>query len=279
MAIKNKYDEKQWDEYYAGERNIHIKPKTGIFTSYDVYLCDAILKRHLPHASRTKTPPKIVEIGSGDGKLVKKIADMFGYIPYGIEYAKEGAKQGRKIGVNTMVADAFSPAVHTKYKHYFDIVFSYGFIEHIYPTEKAIKLHFDLVKPGGIVVIQIPRFRGFNYWKAKIFRPDLLPLHNLDIMEEEILKRICQRSGVTTLFCKNYGTIKLRLPMEKKNFGYYVLKGICLLEYVLNPLLRSVFGERGFETRLFSPAVIYIGKKSDTNYLRSDKNFSIAGTS
>ena len=63
------------------------------------------------------------------------------------------------------------------------------------------------------------------------------------------------------IFCKNYGTLKLRLPMAKKNGWYYILKTICLLEYVFNPLLRLVFSKHGFETRMFSPAVMYIGKK------------------
>lgn len=259
MDVKNKYKVKEWDNYYTGERIIHIKPKSGMFTSYDIYLCDALLKGYLS-SPLSKTPKRILELGSGDGKLIKKIADMIGGKPYGIEYSKKGAKQGRKNGVETMVADAFSPAVLKKYKHKFDIVFSYGFIEHIDPPEKAIKLHWDLVKPGGIVVIQIPRFRGFNYWKVKLFRPDLLPYHNLSIMEADILQRLCEQKNVETLVCKNYGTIKLRLPLEKKNFGYYFLKFISLFEYILNPLLRAVFNKHGFETKLFSPAVIYIGK-------------------
>ncbi len=259
MDVTNRYRLKDWENYYAGERKIHIQPKTGMFTSYDIYLCDAILARTLPHAAgKTK---RIVEIGSGDGKLVKKIADMFGYKPYGIEYAKEGAKQGKKNGVDTIVADAFSPAILRKYRHYFDIVFSYGFIEHIYPTEKAMKLHVDLAKPGGIVVIQIPRFRGFNYWKVRLFRPDLLPVHNLTIMNEDILRSLCEREGLETIYCKNYGTLKLRLPLEKRNFRYHVLKTICLGEYVLNPLFRLLFKDRGCETEFFSPSVMYIGKK------------------
>lgn len=261
MSVNNKLKTKYWENYYTGERNIHIKPKSGMFTSYDIYLCDTILKKYLPHTSISQSSPKrILEIGSGDGKLIKKIADSLGYKPYGIEYAKEGAKQGVALGVETMVTDAFSRAVLRKYKHYFDVVFSYGFIEHIDPPQKAVQLHWDLVKPGGIIVIQIPRLRGFNYWKVRLFRPDLLPLHNLTIMEAETLRRVCSKKGTETLVCKNYGTLKLRLPLEKKNFGYYLLRLVATFEYILNPLLRLFFGEHGFETKTFSPAVIFIGK-------------------
>ncbi len=262
MKVKNRYKLENWEDYYSGERKIHIKPKTGIFNSYDIYLCDSILKKYLPHGtSASHKRSSLCEIGSGDGKLVKKVANMLAYAAYGIEYAKEGAMQGRTIGVNTMVADAFSPAVLKKYKHYFDVVFSYGFIEHIYPPEKAVKLHLSLVKPGGYVVIQIPRFRGFNYWKVKFFRPDLLPLHNLSIMNADVLLKICSLQGVKTIYCANYGTIKLRLPMDKKNLRYYLLKTTCLLEYLLNPLLRFLCKDKGCETNYFSPAVMFIGQK------------------
>lgn len=260
--IKNRYKHQNWEDYYTGERKIHIKPKSGVFTSYDIYLCDSILKRYLPHdLHSSRKRPSLCEIGSGDGNLVKKVAEMLGYAAYGIEYAKEGARQSRAIGVNTTITDAFSPTVLKKYKHFFDVVFSYGFIEHIYPPEKAVKLHLDLVKPGGYIVIQIPRFRGFNYWKVKFFRPDLLPLHNLSIMNADVLSKICSLQGVKTIYCANYGTIKLRLPMNKKNFRYYLLKTTCLLEYLLNPLLRLIYKDKGFETNYFSPAVMYIGQK------------------
>lgn len=261
MAIINKYKLSDWEHYYAGERKIHMRPKTGWFTSYDIFLCDSIITSHIPKAPKNREK-RIMEIGSGDGKLVKKIAGMLGMTPFGIEYAREGAKQGEKNGVTTMVADAFSQKVLDRYRHRFDVVFSYGFIEHIHPVEKAIRLHIDLVKRGGYVVIQIPRLKGFNYWKFRFFRPDVIPLHNLSIMEGSILKQLCEKEGLTTVYCSNYGTLKLRLPIDRKDFRYYLLKIICLLEYVTNPLFRMLFGDRGFETSVFSPAVMYIGRKS-----------------
>lgn len=39
-----------------------------------------------------------------------------------------------------------------------DVVFSVGLVEHFLPTEtaKAVRAHFDLVKPSGLVVITFP---------------------------------------------------------------------------------------------------------------------------
>lgn len=260
--VKNLYKQQKWGGFYSNQKLVESKPHHGLFTSYDIFQCDSFIQKYLPiNHSKTKNKPKICEIGSGNGKLVKKFADMLGYKPYGIEYREEESKIARQNGVTILVKDAFDKSVMDKYKNYFDVVFSYGFIEHILPPQKAIKLHIDLVKPGGYFVIQIPRFKGFNLWKLKFFRPDYVAAHNLTIMNSDILEKLCAFPNTEKLLCTNYGTLKLRIPMEEKNIKYYLLKFICSLDFILNPLFRVLFRERGFETNTFSPCVIYIGRR------------------
>jgi SAM-dependent methyltransferase len=264
MSFLNKFKQKGWEEYYTSERKIHIKPKTGFFTSYDIYLCDTIIQKYIPKfTKKSKSIPKICEIGCGDGKLLNKFASMLDCKPYGIEYSKEASKIAKKNGIKVIVRDAFDKDIAKKYKNYFDIIFSYGFIEHIIPPKKAIALHLKLLKPGGYLIIQIPRFKGFNFWKLKLFRPELIPFHNLEIMNKDILEKICTTSKINKIFCSNYGTLKLRLPMDKKNLRYYLLKTISKLDYLINPTLRLIFKGKGVETNFFSPAVIFIGKKKN----------------
>ncbi len=262
MDVKNLHKQQDWENYYVDNIPLQVKLKAGIFTSYDIFLCDSLIDRHLPkYHGPTKDQPVVTEIGSGDGKLLKKIAKMIGYKPIGIEYSKEAAKIAEKNGVETIVGDAFDKKLPAKYKNYFDVVFSYGFVEHIIPPEKAIKIHLDLLKPGGYFIIQIPRFKAFNFLRLKFFRPDLLEHHNLDIMNEDVLEKLCKIPNVEKVYCGNYGTLKLRLPMNKKGIKYYLLKGVCSLDYILNPTFRLLFGNKGFETYFFSPAVMFIGRK------------------
>lgn len=265
MEIKNKYTLGAWEDYYERERRMHIKPKQGFFSFYDLFLCDSILAAYLPRAetgARESAPKlKVCEIGCGDGKLLKKIARTFGYEPYGIEYSSAAVEAAKKENVHTIQADVFDAHAMRANNNFFDVVYSYGFIEHIEPPEKAIDAHLALLKPGGYFFIQIPRLKGFNYWKFKFFRPDLLPLHNLSIMEEEKLAELCVREDTEILFCKNYGTLKLRVPVAQKDIKYFLLKVLSYVEYLINPFLRFLFGSRGFETRLLSPAVICIGRK------------------
>ena len=258
QSVVNKQSADLWNKYYKEEK---MNPKIGFFGSYDIFLHDSILAKYLPFNKKNKEEVKICELGSGDGKLLKKIADNFNYKPFGIEFAKGPIEQARNRGINMIEGDVFNKELLEKYKEHFDVVYSYGFIEHITPPEKAVDVHLQLLKRGGHFFIQIPSLKGFNYLKFKIFRPDLLPLHNLAIMEEEKLRHLCRKENVKELFCKNYGTFKLRIPMAKKNIRWYVLRIIYSLEYILNPICRLVFRDKGFETKLFSPCIMFIGRK------------------
>lgn len=262
MGVKNLHKQQDWENYYNDNIPLQVKINAGIFTSYDIFLCDSLINKFLPkYTGSKKTQPIICEIGSGDGKLLKKMAKIIGYKPYGIEYSREAAKISKKNGVDVFVGNAFDKKVLNKFKNHFDVIFSYGFVEHIIPPEKAIRLHLDLIKPGSYFVVQIPRFKGFNLLRLKFFRPDLLRNHNLDIMNEDVLKKLCKLPNVKKIYCGNYGTFKLRLPMNNKNYKYYLLKAICSLDYILNPLFRLLFKDKGFETNFFSPSVMFIGQK------------------
>ena len=99
--------------------------------------------------------------------------------------------------------------------------------------------------------------------RINFFRPDLVEGHNMNIMEANILENLCKDPNIEKLYCANYGTYKIRIPMQTKNYKYYILKGLCLLEYALSPLSRTLFGTKGFEIDFFSPAILFIGKKKD----------------
>lgn len=263
MDIKNLHELQDWENYYSDNIPLQTKINAGVFTSYDIYLCDSLINKYIPkYRGSKKTQPTICEIGSGDGKLVKKFAGIIGYKPYGIEYSKEAAKISKKNGIDVFAGDAFDKKVVNKFRNHFDTIFSYGFVEHIIPPEKAIKLHLDLIKTGGYFIVQIPRLKGFNLLRFKFFRPDLLKNHNLNIMNADVLKKLCSLPNVKKIYCGNYGTFKLRLPMDRKNFKYHLLKCICNLDYILNPMFRLLFGNKGFETSFFSPSVMFIGQKT-----------------
>ena len=60
--------------------------------------------------------------------------------------------------INVIQEDFFSFDSDIKY----DIVCSFGFVEHFEDTETVLRRHCNLVKPGGRLLITMPNFLGLN---------------------------------------------------------------------------------------------------------------------
>lgn len=75
----------------------------------------------------------------------------------------------------------------------FDCVYSLGFIEHFGDWEHVFRKHLPLLRPGGLVIIEVPNFRGWmQRLPRRLFDRENVRRHNLDAMNlrrwREILK-------------------------------------------------------------------------------------------
>jgi SAM-dependent methyltransferase len=64
----------------------------------------------------------------------------------------------------------------------FDAVFSLGLIEHFADPQPVVAAHARLLKPGGVLILGVPNFRGLNWALLKVFRPSVFAWHNLETM-------------------------------------------------------------------------------------------------
>jgi SAM-dependent methyltransferase len=87
---------------------------------------------------------------------------------------------------------AFAPASPVRY----DVVASFGFIEHFSPLDEVLALHARLVKPGGLLLVSTPNFaHGVQYWLHRIFDRANLDRHCLPSMNPRLWASILQRLG------------------------------------------------------------------------------------
>ncbi|HNA96843.1 MAG TPA: methyltransferase domain-containing protein, partial [Chitinophagaceae bacterium] len=107
-----------------------------------------------------------------------RLNKTFGYEPYGVEYAEAGANLNREVfrqnGLdpnNVIRADAFSEEFLSRYEGYFDLVISRGFIEHFTEMDKVINMHLRLLKPGGKLIVTIPKLTGVPNLIFRVFNP------------------------------------------------------------------------------------------------------------
>ncbi|HEY0670005.1 MAG TPA: class I SAM-dependent methyltransferase, partial [Sphingobacteriaceae bacterium] len=65
----------------------------------------------------------------------------------------------------------------------YDIVSSFGLIEHFGDTQDIISRHIQFLKPGGRLFITLPNFKAVNGWVQKTFDRENYDKHNIRSMD------------------------------------------------------------------------------------------------
>lgn len=257
-----------WNQVWQADGERGIPPVDARSRTYNDYVFhEILLDRYLPRSAGRK----IVEIGSAPGTVVVQLARRFGYVPYGVEYTAAGAALNRTVfaenGIdpeNVIEADFFSEEFLARWRAEFDVVISRGFIEHFTEVADVVGRHTALLRPGGDLVIMIPRFCGlYGAWKRRV-DPEDLARHNLDIMEKDNFARAFEGHGLTPLYCGYVGGLSVKrfalpgdspLARAQRRFVYHAAQATDLL-------MRRLLAPPGLESPLLSPYLLYIGRKA-----------------
>ena len=223
----------------------------------------------LPTFLRRQDGAKALEVGSAPGFNLIRLHDAFGFEPFGVEYSRSGVELNRKrfelegiTADNVIHADFLSAPFQERYKSRFDVVVSFGFIEHFSDVEDVVSKHLNVLSPGGCLVVTIPNLRGFNYFLSWVFQKDVIPLHNLSIMRKQTFCALFDGLSVTSLMCRYYGTFNFGLFNTSSASWKRHLLNVCgKVQKLLNVLFRVLFGPRGAECAYFSPYLIFVGVK------------------
>lgn len=139
----------------------------------------------------------------------------------------------------------------------FDVVASFGLIEHFIDPTPYITKMASLVKRGGYLIIHVPNFRNFQYLIHLLSDRQLLEKHYLEYMDagklEKLVTRICP---IKTLYAGYYGIIQ-DFPY-KKTFPYNFLN---FLSHNFNVITNRFSLNTLFSNRWTSPDTVYIGRK------------------
>lgn len=174
--------EEFWDHFW-GSIKLPVKPDFN-------FKNDRVISNELLSHVKAKSPEQTsLEVGCAPGKWMVFAAEKLGYKSHGVEYVARAADITRKnlevcnVSGEVITADFFDYRPEQK----FDLVMSYGFIEHFENYEEVFKKHLALVKENGFLVLGLPRFRGLNYFVQSIIDPFMerpyLGSHVLPLME------------------------------------------------------------------------------------------------
>jgi len=134
---------------------------------------------------------EVLEIGCAPGKLLSFLASRLRARIHGLDYSTAGVDCCHKllrhlrlrgdIRCEDLFQTTFPPAS-------FDLVYSLGVVEHFDDPSDVIDRHVQFLRPGGIALVAVPRYSGLYLDLQSRFDPENLKLHNLRVMQADVLQ-------------------------------------------------------------------------------------------
>jgi len=133
----------------------------------------------------------------------------------------------------------------------FDMVLSFGLIEHFNDTKFIINEHLKFLKPGGTLFITLPNFKSVNGWVQKSFDKENYDKHNINSMDLDLLKDSCKALGLKDVEAYYHGkfTVWLENKTEQKSLSKAIVKSIWIAGKVFTKLVPV-------ESKALSPYIV-----------------------
>jgi hypothetical protein len=215
---------------------------------------NVLFKKYLPNFNNAES---FVEIGGFPGEIAayfyknicKNVTILDYYIDKKIVNKLETVNSIPLGSINCIESDFFAYNSNVKY----DIVFSYGFVEHFENTEDLMNRHINLLSENGKLLVVIPNFRGLNGLIQYFFDRESFNVHNLKSMDRKRMLNILQVARLENI--EVVYTPKPMLWLEPKPNSSKTLRNIIkLLSIAL-----KIFP---IPCRLLSPYIIIYGEKT-----------------
>lgn len=194
-------DEPFWDRFWASVEVPAEVDRSSIFArSFMPILARAI--------AATAGARNVVEIGCAPGRWLGFCAREHGLDVAGYESSPTGVAKTREnfaaMGVNGTVFDLDFLTADLPHEAY-DLVLSLGFIEHFDDPTEVVERHAHLLRPGGILVLEVPNLRGANLALLRWTDSPLLAHHNLGVMVPHELDRLAKAAGLESIDVGYFG--------------------------------------------------------------------------
>lgn len=199
-------DVKTWERAWQRRAPLRTTPRRSWFYENHRDLLQAVFSAAL---ATTRPPLSVLEIGCAPGK---KLREMFMFAPEhkysGVDFAPDALERTRVLlddlhmQASLHLADvrAFEP------EEPYDLVVSFGLIEHFEAPLAMVHEHVRLVRPGGVVGVMIPNYaHPFVRYALSIYSPRTLDSHNLHTMSTTALAGYLRDAGLGEVSTGSYG--------------------------------------------------------------------------
>jgi 2-polyprenyl-3-methyl-5-hydroxy-6-metoxy-1,4-benzoquinol methylase len=270
MSNIDKAGEKYWTSVWnESDLPEAIHPDSGKLQNFVItkihHAFSAFFESHNPKGK------SIIEIGCGNSVWLPYLHKSFGLDVHGLDYSALGCEKTRTIlkreGVTGRITegDLFNPPIDLIGK--FDFVISLGVVEHFTDTSGTLEKMKSFLKPGGIMITEIPNLTGLNGLLLKHTDIEIYNIHKPSNKQE--LSNYHSEAGmkildsyyldVASLLINYNSSPELRFLLLKKAFVGFISR---LLK--ITWLWERITGISFPRTKFFSPFVFVYAQKIES---------------
>jgi 2-polyprenyl-3-methyl-5-hydroxy-6-metoxy-1,4-benzoquinol methylase len=168
-----------WDENWRRASSNAIPGSDSRSRSYFWHRMDSALAKCL--GDQDWVGCRLIEIGAGASEWLPYLGRRFGFKVEGLDYSSIGCQRARenlaKHDVPGVIhqSDMFDPPILLLGQY--DVVVSFGVVEHFSDTRSAIEACAAFLKPGGLIITLIPNMKGLHGWLYRIFDKKIFDIH------------------------------------------------------------------------------------------------------
>lgn len=143
----------------------------------------------------------LIELGAGGSEWLPRLAARFGFAVAGLDYSELGCARARalmqSVGIPAEIhcGDIFRPGENLVGA--FDVVVSFGLVEHFDDTASTMASFAHYARPGGLVFTMAPNMRGLYGLLYRILDRRVFDLHVP--LNADDLARGARQAGLTVV--------------------------------------------------------------------------------
>jgi 2-polyprenyl-3-methyl-5-hydroxy-6-metoxy-1,4-benzoquinol methylase len=144
---------------------------------------------------------KLLELGCGGSVLLPYLHHRFGLAVAGIDYSEPGCRLAQQIcgaqqcAAEIICGDAFDPP--DRMLSQYDVVVSFGLVEHFNDTAAAIRAFSRYLAPGGTMITTVPNMAGWPGTLQRLFSADVFDRHVA--LDADVLASVHAAAGLKLL--------------------------------------------------------------------------------
>lgn len=224
--MSNKADAEYWNDEYLDYR-FHIARHKDFIRRW--------IETYIPPADVSAA--SCLEIGCYPGRFLAVFGEL-GYCLSGVDLVDSLDALPRWLNQCGYQTGEFHRAdfTTTDFQTTFDVVSSFGFIEHFTNWTEILEKHISLVSDQGYLVLEAPNFVGrFQNWLHSTCDKANFARHHLPAMHIEKWLEIIERSGFEIVHAGYFGKFRFWTEKEPRPFDQrVVLRALRIAQ----PLLR-----------------------------------------